>query len=198
MNQPVVFNRITQPNYYENMPSYGREYRNVRKEYIPPKSTGPIPDSRYPAFAGMAEDARLVTDYRPHCYQNTPAGTQFSTKRWLINHAGEVMDLSRKRQSEWSGAALPMANTVPPPAMIVHSTPFDNELQASGAPFGIGVERADAKAPTLFGTFHIKPYREEIMNNKKMIALTTKYEGGRNSLRGGIIRNTPSLENPLR
>jgi hypothetical protein len=193
MNQPVVFNRVTQPNYYKNLPSYGREYRNVRDEYIPPKFTQPVSDSRYPAYAGIADDARFVTDYRPHCTQNTPAGTQFFTKKWMVNHAGEIMDLSRKRQSEWTGASLPMANTVPPPAVVVHSTPFNNELQASGAPFGIGVERTDAKAPVLFGTFDIKPSREEIRNDKKKIALTSMYEGGRNSLRGGALRG-PSTQ----
>lgn len=198
MNQPVVFNRVTQPNYYQNMPSYGREYRNVRDEYIPDKFTQPVSDSRYPAYAGMTEDARFVTDYRPHCTQNTPAGTQFFTKKWMVNHAGEIMDISRKRQSEWTGASLPMAHTVPPPAVIVHSTPFDNELQPSGAPFGIGVERADAKAPVLFGTFNIKPSREELKNNTKKIALTSRYEGGRNSLRGGAVKFTPSLEHVVR
>jgi hypothetical protein len=116
----------------------------------------------------------------------------------MVNHAGEIMDLSRKRQSEWSGASLPMANTVPPPAIIVHSTPFNNELQPSGASFGIGVERADAKAPILFGTFNIKPSREEVRDDKKKIALTSRYEGGRNSLRGGAVRFTPSLEHVVR
>lgn len=180
----AVFNRITRPNYYGQQQVFGKEYRNVRTEFVPPKSTEPIPDSRYPAYAGMAEDARLITDYRPHCYQNTPAGTQFSTKQWMIHHAGSLMDLSRQRQSEWTGASLPMANTVPPPAIIAHSTPFTNELQNSGAPFGIGTERSDAKAPALFGTFRIPPTRDELMNNKKRIGLTVKYEGGRNSLRG--------------
>ena len=177
------FNKVTYPILFK-MPPNGSEYINARREYVPPKNTEPIPDSRYPAFAGMAEDARFTTDYRAHCTQNTPAGQQFMTKQWLVHHGNSIIELSRKRQSEWTGANLPMANTVPPPAMIVHSTPFDSELQASGAKFGIGVERADTKAPVLFGTFQIPPSRQELMNNKKNIALTHDYQGGRNSLRG--------------
>ena len=177
------FNKTTQPNYYPS-PAMGTEYSNIRSAVVPPKFTHPIPDARYPAYAGMAEDARFGTDYRPHCTQNMPAGTQFTTKQWMIRHATDIMDISRRRQSEWTGASLPMANTVPPPANIVHSTPFDNEVQPSGAPFGIGIERSDAKAPGLFGTFVIPPTHGEIAMNRKNIALTAKYEGGRNSPRG--------------
>lgn len=178
------FIRPTQPNYFSKAQPFGKEYNNYREQYVPPKTTQPVRNSRYPAYAGIAEDARLVTDYRPHCTQNTPAGSQFSTKQWMIHHADSLMQVSRKRQSEWTGASLPMSNTVPPPADIVHSTPFISEIQPSGAPFGIGVERADAKAPALFGTFQIPPSRGEIMNNKKHIGITSHYEGGRNSLRG--------------
>ncbi len=163
---------------------FGTEYNTVRRTVVPPKFTHPIPDSRYPAFAGIADDARFGTDYRPHCTQNMPTGTQFTTKQWMVHHATEIMDISRKRQVEWTGASLPMANTMPPPAVIVHSTPFENELQPSGARYGLGIERSDAKAPSLFGTFHIAPSQTEIYGNKKQIGITSRYEGGRNSLRG--------------
>ena len=181
------FNRVTYPILF-NSPTFGKEYTNVRNEFVPPPSTHPTRDSRYPAYAAVADDARFVTDYRPQCSQNTPPGSHFTTKQRLIHHAESLIQLSRARQSEWSGAALPMANTVPPPAQIVHSTPFDNEIQASGARFGLGLERADAKAPQLFGTYQILPTRQEILNNKKRIALTNKYEGGRNSPRGAAVR----------
>ena len=188
-SQSTEFNKTTQPNYYPSL-AMGTEYSNIRSAVVPPKFTHPIPDARYPAYAGMAEDARFGTDYRPHCTQNMPAGTQFTTKQWMIRHATDIMDISRRRQSEWTGAALPMANTVPPPADIVHSTPFDSEIQPSGAPFGIGVERSDAKAPGLFGTFSIPPTDAERRLNGKNIALTTRYEGGRNSPRGGPVPRT--------
>lgn len=177
------FNKPTYPILF-NFPKFGTEYRNFRAEYVPPKNTEPVENNRYSAYAGIADDARYATDYRPHCTQNTPAGQQFMTKQWMVHHSDSIMNVSRQRQSEWTGASLPMANTVPPPAMIVHSTPFENEIQASGAKFGIGIERSDSKAPILFGTFQIPPTRQEVLNNKKYISLTHKYEGGRNSLRG--------------
>jgi hypothetical protein len=187
------FNKLTYPNYF-TFPAQGTVYKTVRNEYVPPKTTEPIENARYPAFAGIADDARFVTDYRPHCTQNTPPGQQFMTKQWIVNHADTLIQMSRKRQSEWSGASLPMANTVPPPAQIVHSTPFENEIQPSGARFGIGLERSDAKAPVLFGTFQIPPTRTEILNNTKRIGLTHKYEGGRNSLRGDSRKADYQLE----
>jgi hypothetical protein len=182
------FNKVTYPILF-NMPGHNVPYNIARKEYVPPKSTQPVEDNRYPAYSGIADDARFGTDYRPHCYQNTPPGAQFMTKQWLTHNSNEIIQLSRKRQVEWTGASLPMANTCPPPADIVHSTPFYNEVQPSGAPFGIGVERADAKAPVLFGTFQIPPTRQEILSNTKKIGVTHRYEGGRNSLRGSHIKN---------
>jgi hypothetical protein len=130
------------------------------------------------------EDARLVTDYRPQCTKNIRPAAQFNTKLWLINHANEVIDESRKRQVEWTGASLAMANTVPPPADIVHSNVFYSEVNPSGLKGGIGVERANVPCPMLFGTFTYEPTMAEIRNNRKNISLTTYYEGGRNSPRG--------------
>jgi hypothetical protein len=130
------------------------------------------------------QDARLVTDYRPQCTKNIAPGNQFNTKLWMINHAQDVMDESRKRQVEWTGASLAMANTVPPPANVVHSNPFYSEVANTGYTNGIGVERANSDAPSLFGTFTYEPTMAEIRNNRKNINLTSQYEGGRNSPRG--------------
>jgi hypothetical protein len=178
------FSRDTQPNLFKN-PSFGTEYKAAQKAYVAPvKDVYPARDNRYPAYAGPMQDARLVTDYRPQCSNNIRAGNQFNTKLWLINHADEVMDESRKRQIEWTGASLSMANTVPPPAGVVHSNPFYSEVNPTGLKGGIGVERANAPAPTLFGTFSYEPTMSEIRNNRKNIGLTTYYEGGRNSPRG--------------
>jgi hypothetical protein len=102
----------------------------------------------------------------------------------MINHANEVMDESRRRQVEWSGASLAMANTVPPPADVVHSNPFYSEVNATNLPNGIGVERANTPCPSLFGTFQYEPTMAEIRGNRKNIKLTQYYEGGRNSPRG--------------
>jgi len=104
----------------------------------------------------------------------------------MIRHGEDMIEESRQRQVEWSGASLPMSNTVPPPAAMVHSTPFDSEISATGLYMGIGVERADAAAPPLFGTFAYEPTIAEMQMNRKNISLTTRQEGGRNSKRGNF------------
>jgi hypothetical protein len=179
LNQPG-FTRDTLPNLYTN-PSYGTEYKavqNISKEVYPGR------DARYPAYAAPLDDARFVTDYRPKCSKNISPADQFHTKLWMINHATELMDESRKRQVEWTGASLSMANTVPPHADIVHSTPFYSEVSSTGYKNGIGIERANSDAPMLFGTFQFEPTMSEIQNNRKNIGITSYYEGGRNSKRG--------------
>lgn len=171
-------------------PSFGAQYKiGSHVAMGGPKNTEPAEDARYPAYAAQMQDGRLVTDYRNHCSRNIPPGAQFSTKKWMVHHADEIMNASRKRQAEWTGASLGTANTVPPPAEIVHSTPFTNEIMPSGAKNGIGLMRADAKSPDLFGTFIVGPTMAELQANRKNIALTTHYQGGRNSLRGSLIPN---------
>lgn len=178
------FSRNTRPNLFHN-PPFGTEYRAAQKAYVPPvNDVYPARDNRYPAYAGPMQDARLVTDYRPQCSKNIPAGNQFTTKLWLINHTDQVIDESRKRQVEWTGASLTMANTVPPPADIVHSNAFYSEVNPTGLKGGIGVERANVPCPGLFGTFTYEPTMAEIRSNRKNIQLTSYYEGGRNSPRG--------------
>ena len=183
LNQPG-FSRDTEPNLFHN-PPFGTEYKVAQKAYVPAfKDVYPARDNRYSAYAGKMQDGRLVTDYRPHCTKNIPPADQFTTKLWMINHATDVIDESRRRQVEWTGASLPMANTVPPPADIVHSNVFYSEVNSTGFKNGIGVERANAPAPMLFGTFSYEPTMSEIRNNRKDISLTKYYEGGRNSPRG--------------
>ena len=174
------FTKDTRPNLFYK--SLGTEYKAAQALYV--KDIYPARDVRYPAYAAPLDDARFVTDYRSKCYKNIPSGDQFYTKLWMINHATDVMDESRKRQVEWTGASLSMPNTVPPPADIVHSTPFYSEVNATGFENGIGIERANSNAPMLFGTFEFEPSMSEIQNNRKNIGLNTYYEGGRNSKRG--------------
>ena len=182
------FSRDTRPNLYSN-PPFGSEYRAAQKAYVPPaKDVYPARDNRYPAYAGPMADGRLVTDYRPHCSKNIRPDEQYNTILWMVHHASEVMNESRRRQVEWSGASLAMANTVPPPADIVHSNPFYSEVNSTNAPNGIGVERANAACPDLFGTFTYEPTISELQNNRKNIQVTKFYEGGRNSPRGVFPR----------
>jgi hypothetical protein len=186
MEQSNPFTRNTSPNLFEH-PSMGSSYHNARAASLGSvKDLFPVADSRYPAFAATVNDGRLVTDYRPQCTKNIRPALQFSTKAWLINHATEIMEEARQRQVEWSGASLPMANTVPPPAAVVHSTPFYSEVNHTYMKGGLGVERANAKAPPLFGTYEYEPTMQEMRMNRKNIALTQHREGGRNSSRGNF------------
>jgi len=186
MDQPG-FTRDTRPNLFATSNGYhsGEAYRSAHNAYVQPvKEAYPARDARYPARAAALEDGRLVTDYRPQCSKNIKTGQQFNTKVWLINHAENIIDESRKRQVEWTGASLPMANTVPPPAAVVHSTPFYSEVNPTHLKHGLGVERANAAAPELFGTFAYAPTISEMQMNRKNIGITTHSEGGRNSVRG--------------
>jgi len=49
---------------------------------------------------------------------------------------------------------------------------------------GLGVERANATAPDMFGVFQYSPSVSEMQANRKNISMTTRQEGGRNSNRG--------------
>ena len=69
LNQPG-FSRDTKPNLYHR-PQFGTEYTAANKAiFAPAKDVYPARDSRYPAYAGPMQDARLVTDYRPQCSKN--------------------------------------------------------------------------------------------------------------------------------
>jgi hypothetical protein len=178
------FNSDTSPNLFHD-PPYGAAYRAGSKAVAAPsKDVFSARNVRYPAYNAALEDARLVTDYRPQCSKNVRPGYQFHTKKWMIQNAEKIMDETRRRQVEWSGASLPMANTVPPPAGIVRSNAFYSELQPTYVKDGVGIVRADSKAPDLFGTFWYAPTMAESQMNHKNIATTTMYEGGRNTLRG--------------
>jgi hypothetical protein len=176
------FNKVTLPNYFKMLPA-GTEYKEAKRMEVG-KTLEPAQDSRYPAYAGIMADAHFVTDYRPHCNYNLPPGTQFTTKQWMINHTDSIINLSRQRMSEWSGASLPIAKTVPPPAVLAYSSPFENELLNTNYKDGLGVERTDAKAVPLFGTYVLPSTPRERLANVKHISLTKQGSGGRNTRRG--------------
>lgn len=181
------FSKNTYPDLY-NKNIFGSSYNIAQKAYVPiTKQSYPARDNRYPAYTGQMEDGRFITDYRPQCSKNIETGNQYNTKLWLINHSDYIINESRKRQVELTGASLAMANTVPPPANIVHSNAFYSEIQPSGYSSGIGVERSNNSTPDLFGTFKYAPTMTEIQNNRKNISFTSTYEGGRNTPRGSSI-----------
>lgn len=149
----------------------------------------PSQDSRYPAYAAMMQDARYGTDYRPHCNSNIPPPFQFGSKKWMIHNANELMNESRKRQAEFTGAALVKSSKhMPIPGFEnvsvcspficeMHDTPDIHDVR-------IGLYRDGAPAPPLFGTFIVEPTSSEYKGNVKNIQLTRTYEGGRNTPRG--------------
>lgn len=177
------FNKVTYPNFFAKQPNIGTVFKQGRREAVVP-SMEMARDSRYPAYAGVMADAHFVTDWRTHCHFNQIPGTQFNTKQWIVNHASSLIELSRQRDSEWSGASLPMAKTVPPPEVIAYESPFENDLLRTGYKGGLGTERADSTAVPLFGTYVIPPTVKEVAMNVKNIRLNNVEEGGRNSRRG--------------
>ena len=156
------------------------------------------PDNRYPAYAALMSDARLVTDYRSKCEKNIPVGKQFATHQFMVNNADMLMDESRKRQAIWNGAVFGLAATQPPAAVIQRCTVDNATFTPTNNVMGIGIERQSEGVPYLFGTFEVEPTASELMRDKRIVSLTTRYEGGRNSIRGTDSPSMDSSSAPLR
>ena len=174
------FRLPTKPNFYAGLETAPPvDIRNIAE-----RSEFPAPDSRFPGWAAPMSDARLVTDYRPHCAKNIPVGRQFPTKAWMQQNAVDIMNYSRKTYSERLGADLPYDDSVvPPPALVVTCTKGGCERKETEAAGGIGMERADgAISFELFGTY------EPASRGRRAVVtrtpLTARQEGGRNSVRG--------------
>lgn len=144
----------------------------------------PAPDSRYPAYAALMSDARLVTDYRSKCEKNVPVGQQFATHQFMVHNANALIEESRKRQAIWNGALFGLAATQPPPATVQRCDADGCRFEGNRDIFGLGIERASEPLPALFGTFETDPGMTERAKDVRRVALTTRYEGGRNSMRG--------------
>ena len=179
------FRKTTDPNYY------------VKSQHAEPRiqpanrMSLPTQDTRFPGYAARAEDGRMITDYRPRCSQNVPAGSQYATKNWMVHEADSIIEVSRKRQATYTGAIYGTDNSVVPRAeMGVKCVPMGCEY-SDVTTGGIGVERMD-KAPELFGTFS---YPTMAPPPAPKLALTTQFEGGRNTVRGQ--RYTPLGNGPV-
>lgn len=190
------FRYASEPNYYKYEPSTMDLIRQANKQQIGgAKGTEPARDNRYPAFAAPMADGRLATDYRTHCYENIRVGLQYDTKQFMVHNAERIMDISRRRQQEWSGGSLPILDLAPPPENIGIPTPDTIEMIDTNAVGGLGLVRANEAAPPLFGTFLYAPTVAEEMNNISKIRGTVNYEGGRNSPRGRVAR--PANSGPI-
>lgn len=174
------FRRTTDPNFYENVPQGFDAKRIAYKTAVSERNTLPSPDPRFPGYAGIMEDGRLVTDYRPHCNENIPAGSQYGVKEWMVKNTTSIINLSRTRQAKVTGAVFGDDPTVvPPPVATVQCSPVECAYTTKDLT-GIGIERTD-KAPELFGTFTFSVPGKAPQAN---VALTTNYQSGRNTVRG--------------
>ena len=175
-----LFRLPTKPNFYAGISTADPFDINQRQKYSQVAS----PDSRFPGWAAPMSDGRLVTSYQNHCSQNFPTGTQFSTKEWMTHNATGIMQTIRDRTAKQNGAIYGLDHTVvPPPVAIVACTRADCKRAATNMQGGLGVERIE-EVPELFGTWDP---RITTVAPKPRIAITTVYEGGRNTPRGGQI-----------
>jgi hypothetical protein len=181
----------TQPNYYFGISSYEAR-RTAYKTAVSQRNTFPTQDSRFPGWAAPMEDGRLVTDYRPHCNENVPAGVQFPVKEWITKHADEIITLSRERQARLTGGQYAFdSSVVPPPESIVKCDKVECAMFPTEGTNGIGTERVYDKAPELFGTFNLPKQ----VAPRPRVALNKVFENGRNSPRGRFF--TPMGSKPI-
>jgi hypothetical protein len=177
MNQ---FRLPTQPNLVAQRPRPVPLLVPQPSKPVPRKDTAPIDDPRFPGWASKMSDARLVTDYRPHCAANIPTGKQYATRQAMIHSAEEIMARSRNRHAQRVGAGQPFdSSVVPPSAATVKCTPFECGIVRPHAG-GIGVSREEG-VPELFGTFAVSHATAAPVESLR----TKRYEGGRNTPRGG-------------
>jgi hypothetical protein len=181
------FRYTSTPDYYAFRPSQTEVIKEANRQRVgTTKETEPARDVRYPAFAGPMSDGRLVTDYRPKCSKNITVGAQFDTKLWMQHNAVNIIETSRRRHVEWTGASIPQPDLAPPPANAIRADADTVDVIDTGLPGGLGIQRANDYAPELFGTFSYMATPTELDNNKSRIMLTTFYEGGRNTPRGRV------------
>lgn len=173
------FRSQTEPNYSPKT-NNGVLAAAVKNIETPMKGTEPIPDPRYPQYASHMSDGRLITDYKSRCANNVaPSKYGNSLRQWFQQNADAIVQVSRKRQVERTGAQYMRAATVPGPRQVQQCDQFDCKFMRNKNIETIGLERIEG-VPKLFGTFgeptHLTPPSGEI--------LTKNFEGGRNTPRG--------------
>lgn len=109
----------------------------------------------------------------------------------MTKNGEELIKIARRRFAQQTGAYLGLdSSVVPPPALVVSCTRDGCGGSASGAAGGIGMERAGASAPPLFGTYDptvgLQQFAMQMLAPGQRTNLTTQYEGGRNTPRGAL------------
>jgi hypothetical protein len=183
-----LFRLPTEPNFFSNAGTANPFDINQRQKY----SQEPTRDIRFPGWAAPMSDGRLVTSYKNHCSQNIPEGKQFATKDWMTHNAEELIRVSRERLAYQTGAIYGLdSSVVPPPAGLVECTRSDCTRTPTMLAGGIGNERAPEEVPELFGTWDPRISAAPRHSNT---SITTRYEGGRNTPRGGPAEEIPKIE----
>lgn len=175
-----LFRKETNPNFRPDY-THGVLEMAVNKLETPSKMTAPIDDPRYPRYAGPMSDGRLVTDYKSHCANNVVNSKYGNGLRGFLQHnADALIQVSRQRQAERAGAQFYKAHTVIGPKVYQRCSEYDCSMTVSDYPDSLGIQRTEP-VPVLFGTFS-EPNRGPPSTTNH--ALTTVFEGGRNSPRG--------------
>jgi hypothetical protein len=173
------FRKQTSPNYAPAVYNSVTETA-VRRAEVEQKSSAPIEDSRYPQYAAIMDDARVITDYKPRCAANTaPSEYGNSMRSWFQHHADALIQVSRKRQADRVGAQYSKAPTVPAARQVQQCSPYECAFLKNKDTNSIGLERVEG-VPPLFGTFSEARYDMPQSGSY----LTSDYEGGRNTRRG--------------
>jgi hypothetical protein len=174
-----LFRLPTKPNFYAGISAADPFNKDQKQKY----GQVPAPDSRFPGWAGKMEDGRLVTNYQNNSSAFVPPEQQYATKVWMTRNGSDIIDLIRRRSSQQTSAGESLdPKVVPPPAQVVTCTTADCSREATHIKGSIGTERAPQKVPELFGTWLYTPSESMLEPN---IELTKRYEGGRNTPRGG-------------
>lgn len=187
--------RFVKPTYPDFSPKLDWDMlKNAEKRVmVPDKRTAPVEDMRYPGYASVMADTRLVTDYKSQCeYNVVPSQYGNSFRSWLQHNADGFIQVSRHRQAEHVGAYYHGATHPLPPKQLQRCDEFDCIFSRTDIKDGIGLQRKES-VPVLFGTFA----EQNNDSPMKRIFLTDKFEGGRNTPRGRKYRELGnSLANP--
>ncbi len=143
----------------------------------------PADDARYPAFAAPMEDARTFTDYRSHCETFAQPKYHNQVRDWMQKNAMDIRYLAVRRQAENTGAVLGVVNTMPPFENIQECDEFQCRIGSTANPNAVGIYNTASKGDvTHFGTLQFDPDPAVLLANRKQVQLTSKFEGGRNTI----------------
>jgi hypothetical protein len=174
------FREPQSPWFFTQPPEYLVETR-VKSVEAPLKTTSPTQDTIYPGWAANMQDGRLITDYRPNCSKNIPTGQQYATKLWMQNNADTIMNISRSRNAQATGAGRSYYFKELPTKARIHCTP-EACTYTKVNPNGVGTSREEY-VPALFGTFSRS---SPLFGSKPDFIHTSREreEGGINTVRG--------------